>query len=130
MNAVARRTVMRILILGIALSMLTSSFVSMFWLHHMERGTAASLVVAMLPMPFFIGSFASMFWIARQCDELQRRVQFEALAFAYPLSLVLIMGVRMVRVAGFEVHFDMSDLFLAMALLYAAGLLFAWNRYR
>jgi hypothetical protein len=96
----------------------------------MQPGTTASLLVALLPLPFFVINFVVAFLLARRCDEMQRRIQFEALAFAYPFVMLGVLTIYMVHKAGFRLRFDLIDLFLAMTLIYAAGVLVARRRYQ
>src|SRR5262245_2339829 len=46
---------------------------------------------AILPVPFFIWFLIAFVQAQRASDELERRIQLEALAVAFPLTMVLIM---------------------------------------
>lgn len=130
MTAATRRAVNIVLLLSIAGSLFSTSFASVFLLHRVAPGTTASLLSALLPLPFFILNFVIAFRVVRQGDEMQKRQQLEALAFAYPVVMIGVMTLFMVRKAGFHVRFDLADLFIAMTFVYSVGLFFAWRRYR
>jgi len=130
MTAATKRMINAALLAAIAGSLFSTSFVSVFLLHRVEPGTTASLVSALLPLPFFIANFVVAFRLLRQCDEMQRRIQLEALAVAYPVVMIGVITLFMVRKAGFHVNFDLADLFMVMAFLYAVALFFSSRRYR
>src|SRR5689334_295350 len=100
MTAATRRVVNTVLMLSIAGSLFSTSFASVFLLHRLEPGTTASLLSALLPLPFFIANFVIAFRLVRQTDEMQKRQQLEALAFAYPVVMIGVITLFMVRKAG------------------------------
>lgn len=57
------------------------------------------LAVAMVPLIPFTLFLMTFIRAIRKADELERRVQLEALAIAFPLALVLIMVLALVQVA-------------------------------
>jgi len=76
-------------------------------------------------LPWVIATFWSM-------DELHRRVQFEALAFAFPAAIVLLMLLGLLQLAiPLPPHpFDFRNIWPILPMLYFAGLALAWRRYR
>lgn len=58
------------------------------------------LPLALLPIPFFILFLVSFIWLVRDLDELERRIQLEAPAFAYPAVPVLLMTLGLLQLAG------------------------------
>ena len=110
--------------------LILANFASVTLMHRSEPGSLQSLLLALLPLPFFGLAFFWMFRNARSCDEMQKRIQFEALAFAFPLSMIFAITVTLVQRSGTMLKFDFTDLFIDMGLLYFAGLYFAWRRYR
>jgi hypothetical protein len=52
---------------------------------------AARVVMALLPVAVFVWILLQIVAGIRQLDELERRIQLEALAVAYPCALVLMM---------------------------------------
>jgi hypothetical protein len=106
------------------------SLVSIHFRHQVPVGSTASLVWALLPVPFLLFSIGVSVWGARSCDELQRKIQFEALAFAYTCVFALLFVVMSLQSAGYWKWFGAAESMMATTLLYPAGLLLARNRYR
>jgi len=114
----------------VASLLIVSTLVSVFLLPRLEPGSTQAYAAAVFPLLFFAYAFYWMFNNARRCDEMQQRLQFEALALAFPLSLIVIIGVKLLQKAGLTFRYDLADLFIDMVLLYFAGLYIAWRRYR
>jgi hypothetical protein len=79
----------------------------------------------------FLAAFVHM---VRGMDELERRIQLEALAFAYPALLVLLMTLGLLELAGVAASpADWSFRHLwqigVVLVLYAAGMAIASRRY-
>jgi hypothetical protein len=51
-------------------------------LKHLDLGSGARLLVALLPVPANIFFIVTQIKVARQMDELRQRIQLEALVFA------------------------------------------------
>jgi len=68
----------------------------------------------------------------RELDELQRRVQLEALAIAFPLALVLLWTLGLLELAVDLSADDWSyrHVWAYLPMFYFAGLAIAWRRYR
>lgn len=70
-----------------------------FWLESGGLEDGARIAVALLPLPFF----AWMLWgIIRNIgtfDELERKIHLEALAVAFPLTILLIMTLGLLQLA-------------------------------
>jgi hypothetical protein len=66
----------------------------------------------------------------RGLDELQRRIQLEALAIAFPAAMMLGMAVEYLQKAGFARGVEVGDVWPIMLLLYVPAILFARWRYR
>ena len=114
----------------VAVALILVCVVSVTLIHRTEPGSLQSLAFALLPLPFFALSFYWLFRNARGCDEMQQRIQFEALAFAFPLSMILAITVQLIQKSGTPLKFSLGDMFIDMELLYFAGLYLAWRRYR
>jgi hypothetical protein len=89
------------------------------------------LVTALLP----VGPFA-LFLVAlsrgiRQLDELERRIQLEALALAFPLTMLLLMALGLLELAIPLPREDWSyrHVWAMLPLFYFAGLALARRRY-
>jgi amino acid transporter len=67
----------------------------------METAEAPAVRVffALLPIPFFIALIVTVFRAIDRGDELFRRIHLEALAFAFPATLTLIMVLGLLELA-------------------------------
>jgi hypothetical protein len=89
------------------------------------------IAVALIPIPFFV----SFLWLWMKgvgtMDELERRIQLEALALAFPLMAVLLMTLGLLEVAVGLNPDDWSfrHVWLMMPLLYYFSLWRAKRRY-
>jgi hypothetical protein len=92
---------------------------------------AARLALALVPLPLGAIVLRAAVRAAQALDELERRVQLEALATAFLLTIVLLMTLGLVeRVVTLNFE-DWSYLHVwgMLPLLYFVGLLFARRRY-
>ena len=83
-----------------------------------------------LPFAFFIITGISEI---RSCDEFTKQLHLEALAIAFPLSLLLLM-IRTLLENAYLLpqgdNWDFGNVWLYLCLLYFIGLAMAWRRYR
>lgn len=90
------------------------------------------VTLALLP----IGPFAWMLWKfisgITSLDELQKKIQLEALAIAYPVMMVFLMTLGLLDIAiGFSYeNFGLKHLWYYMPLFYFLGLFVATRRYQ
>jgi hypothetical protein len=89
------------------------------------------LAVTILPLVAFLWFLGTAVRVARGLDELERRIQLEALAVAYPTAIALLMAFALLDRAGFVVPgFErMRDLALLAMLPYPIGVMVAKRRY-
>jgi hypothetical protein len=90
------------------------------------------LVAALAPIPFAAVALALLVRGARELDELERRIQLEALATAFLLAVLFLMTLGLLqRVVTLKFE-DWSYLHVwaMLPLLYALGLAFARRRYQ
>ena len=89
------------------------------------------VAIAMLPLPFFIWYLWTWFARAQAMDELHRRIELEALGFAFPAMVVCLMTLGLLDVAIALPADDLSlrHTWVAMPLLYYIGLWRAKRRY-
>ncbi|HLE56703.1 MAG TPA: hypothetical protein VJB15_06450 [Rhodothermia bacterium] len=57
------------------------------------------LAVALVPLVPFVAFLWKFIALMREADELERRIQLEALAIAFPLAMVLLMVLALVQLA-------------------------------
>jgi hypothetical protein len=91
---------------------------------------ALRLLVALVPVPVFTGFIVSEIQVLRRLDELQKRIQLEALAIAFPAGIILAIAVEYLQKAGFLTEWTFGDVWPYMALLYLPAYLIARGRYR
>lgn len=95
-------------------------------------GEAGRVAIALLPVPFFVWWLWTWMKGVSEMDELERRIELEALAFAFPLAVILLMtlGLLDVAIAFNPNDFSPRHVWAMMPLLYYAGLWRARRRYQ
>jgi len=90
------------------------------------------LVVALVPIIPFALFLMSVLAGIRELDELQRRVHLEALAIAFPLTMLLLMSLGLVELVIPLSPDDWSyrHVWQFLPLFYFLGLAFTWRRYQ
>lgn len=101
----------------------------------LEQGTIGDTIrvlVALLPVPPFVWLLWSIMNGVRTMDELEQRIQLEALALAFPLALILLLTLGLLEIAIDLPPQDLSyrHVWAMMPLLYFLGLTLARKRYR
>jgi hypothetical protein len=68
----------------------------------------------------------------RSMDELHRRVHLEALAFAFPagIALLMVLGLLQLVIEFHPQRLNFRDAWPMLVFLYFAGLAWSWRRYR
>jgi hypothetical protein len=99
-------------------------------LDHLSMAPAGRLVLAMIPVALWSGAITMLVLTVRALDELQRRIQLEALAIAFPAAMMIGMTVEYLQKAGFAHSVGVGDVWPFMFLLYVPALAFAHWRYR
>jgi hypothetical protein len=101
-------------------------------LHYVPMTKGFQILVSLAPVPVF----GLYLWRAiagiRRLDELQQRIQLEALAIAYPLSLLMLMTLGLLQVVeALPARLgEFLKIWPAVAWLYVMGLFIARKRYR
>lgn len=91
----------------------------------------ARVAIALLPLPFFGWWLWTWMKGVLHLDELQRRIELEALAFAFPTSLLFLatLGLLDVAVPLNPSEHNLRHIWLMMPMLYYVGLWLAQRRY-
>ena len=111
---------------------IVSYFVSRTMLELEPAAVPLRVVAALLP----VAPFAWMLWEivrgVRGMDELEQRIQLEALAVAFPLTLMLLMTLGLLEIAIELPPKDLSyrHVWAMLPAFYFAGLALAKRRYR
>lgn len=92
--------------------------------------TWGRVAAALAPVPVAAVALLSIVRSARDLDELERRIQLEALAFAFLLTMLLLMTLGLIELAVALNPDDWSyrHVWAMLPVLYFAGL--AWTRRR
>jgi hypothetical protein len=90
------------------------------------------IALALLPLVAFIYFIRRFITHLRSLDELHRRVHFEALAFAFPFAILLLMTLGLLEhvQALSAKHWSYGQVWFYLPLFYFVGLAVAWRRYR
>lgn len=102
----------------------------------LERGVfdpSLRTLVALAPVPFFAFFLFSEMAVVRRLDELQRQMHLEALVFAYPALVVLLLVLGLLEVAGIEISsadWSYRHIWQMALALYVMGFGLARWRYR
>ena len=90
------------------------------------------IAIALLPVPFFVWWLWTWMKGVGQMDELERRIELEALAFAFPIAVVLLMTLGLLDLATPLNPDDWSlrHVWAMMPALYFMGLWRAKRRYQ
>lgn len=101
-------------------------------LEAVEYGSGEAVLLALLPIPFFALFLWTCVRAVRESDELERRIQLEALAFAFPITVLLLMVLGLLELATELNPDDWSyrHVWMLTPLLYFGGLALARRRYR
>ena len=91
----------------------------------------ARVAAALAPAPIAGAALLAILRGARELDELEQRIQLEALAFAFVMALLLIMTLGLLELAVTLNRDDWSyrHVWAMLPLLYFAGLALARKRY-
>lgn len=96
-----------------------------------ELPSEARLAMAFIPTPLFALFLWNFIKSVRAADELERRIQLEALAIAFPLALVLITTLGLAQRAvtlNFQ-DWSYNHVWPMLAVFYLAGVAIARKRY-
>lgn len=127
-HSVARRPIRALYIMG---SLTLLAVIGVSWtLEHATLEPPARLALALVPVALWAGAIAFLVLALRSLDELQRRIQLEALAIAFPSAMLVGMLVEYLQKAGFARDLTVGDVWPFMFLLYVPALIFAYWRYR
>ena len=93
--------------------------------------TWARVLAALAPAPLAAAALLAILRGARELDELERRIQLEALATAFVLALLLIMTLGLLELAIDLNRDDWSyrHVWAMLPMFYFAGMIFARRRY-
>ncbi|HET6761580.1 MAG TPA: hypothetical protein VFH13_05740, partial [Gemmatimonadaceae bacterium] len=104
------------------------------WAVESQSSLSRTAMIAIVLVPVLPAGLFLYFFITdmRRNDELQRRIQLEALALAYPLTLLLVMTLGLLQLV---IELNAADwsyrhLYPFVILFYVLGLWMSVRRYR
>ena len=97
-----------------------------------ETAESMRVLAALLPVAPFVWMLWEITKGVRGMDELEQRIQLEALAVAYPLTLILLMTLGLLEIAIKLPPEDLSyrHVWAMLPLFYFIGLTIAKRRYK
>lgn len=101
-------------------------------LKSLEMSSGVRIAVALSPLPFFVAFLVAEIRVLRRVDELERRIQLEALAITFPAAVLLLMALALLERASPLSPQDWSyrHVWFFLPLFYFASLGVARRRYR
>jgi hypothetical protein len=89
----------------------------------------AVALIPVLPFVFFVQRFIAHL---RNLDELHRRVHFEALAFAFPMAMLLLMTLGLLERSHLlsAENWSYRHVWYYLPFFYLIGIAISWRRYR
>ena len=102
------------------------------YLERTQMPTELRVLIALFPVPATAALLFALVRAIRRMDELQTRMQLEALAVAYPLAMLLLMTLGLLQLAVNLSPHDWSyrHVWPFLLIFYAGGLALANRRYR
>ena len=93
---------------------------------------AARVAIALLPTPFFVWWLWTWMKGVGEMDELERRIELEALGFAFPSAVIFLATIGLLDVALTlnPDDFSLRHTWLTLPLFYYIGLVRAKRRYQ
>ena len=115
-----------------AIAWFVTYFAARGFLENPASAAWVRVLVALLPVPFFVATLTLVVRGARDLDELQRRIQLEALAIAFLVTIVFLMTIGLLQRAIALPFEDWSYLHVwaYLPVFYFAGVAIASRRYR
>jgi hypothetical protein len=91
----------------------------------------ARVAIALLPTPFFVWYLWTWMKGVSEMDELERRIELEALGFAFPAAVIFLatLGLLDVAITLNPDDFSLRHTWLMLPMLYYIGLWRAKRRY-
>ena len=115
-----------------SVALLAAFVLSVLMIDKLHPTAWGSVAIAALPVAAFTWFIVAFVRHIRKLDELQRRIQLEALAVAYPSAILLVFAVGFLERAGivFPGFTNLRDVWPLTILPYWVGLAVATRRYR
>ena len=119
-------------VISIAAVWIFTYFASRGILESADLSSTSRIIVALIPaIPF-----AAFLWLfitnIGQMDEMERKIQMEAMAFAFPMAVLLLMILALMQLAVPLSPEDWSyrHVWPFLPIFYFAGVALAWRKYK
>lgn len=103
--------------------------ISITILNNMDEDNLLRYVVGLAPVVPLIFAFFAYMWFVRQVDEMQRRIQFEAVSIGMALTLLITLTLGFLEVAGFP-RVDMIWVPAILIMSWGIGVAIVNQRYK
>lgn len=105
--------------------------VSTIALGYLDPSSPMRVAVALVPLPFFGWFLWRFMQLIRNSDELERRIQLEALAIAFPLAIATVMAFGLLERAGLQPvsGWPLKGMWVYFVIFYLVGRTIARRRY-
>jgi len=116
----------------LAILWIVTYFFARAFLESPGPATGVRVAVALLPIPVFAGTLWKFIGFLRAADEFERRIHLEALAVAFPLTMLLLMILGLMQRAvtlKFE-DWSYAHVWYYLPIFYFGGLALARRRYQ
>lgn len=99
---------------------------------YLVLSTPMRIAVALIPVAPFVFFVQRFIVHLRNLDELHRRVHFEALAFAFPLAMLLLMTLGLMERSHLlsAENWSYRHVWYYLPFFYLIGIAISWRRYR
>ena len=119
-------------VISIAVLWILTYFVARGVLEAADLSSTTRIVVALIPaipFAFFLWLFITNIG---QMDEMERKIQLEAMAFAFPMAVLLLMVLGLLQLAMPLSPDDWSyrHVWSFLPIFYFAGVALAWRKYK
>lgn len=88
------------------------------------------IAIAILPIAPFVGMFISMIRYLRRMDEMQRRIQLEALGITAVASSLVFFAIGQFQELGMIAPIELTMAWVIIALLYVGAFMLVKSRYQ
>ena len=95
----------------------------------LETPGVVSIVTALAPNVLGIATLLAYMKFLRETEELQRKVQLDALALGFGIGIVAMVGLELLGRTGLLAG-SPSDALIFMVAAYSLGVTLGWRRYR